>query len=98
MKEAFDRIQRTASQLSITDSLLELSDNEYHSMRKKLLSVRLYSDFLSVIYQGQEGRQMILGDLLEYVITGRGYWFANQGRKEFRDFVRIILYCCQSAK
>lgn len=92
MKETFDRIQHTAFQLSITDSLLDSSDNEYHLMRNKLLSIRSYSDFLNVLYQGQERRQMVLGDLLEYIITGRGYWLAEQGRKQYRDFLRIILY------
>ncbi|MFC1924045.1 hypothetical protein ACFLXA_01590 [Chloroflexota bacterium] len=92
MREAIERIQRTAEQLSITDKLLESYDNEYKRMRKKLLKVSSYPEFLKVIYHGQTGRQMVLGDLFEYIITGRGYWLALQGKREFRDYIRIILY------
>lgn len=92
MREATERIQRTALQLSVTDQLLESYDDEYQRMRKKLLAVPSYQEFLNVIYHGQAGRQMILGDLFEYVIAGRGYWLATQGKKEFRDYIRIILY------
>ena len=92
MREATERIQRTALQLSVTDQLLESYDDEYQRMRKKLLAVPSYSEFLNLIYHGQAGRQMVLGDLFEYIIAGRGYWLATQGKKEFRDYIRIILY------
>lgn len=92
MREAAQRIQRTAAQLSITDELLESYDDEYRRMRGKLLAVPSYSEFLDVIYHGQAGRQMVLGDLFEYIVTGRGYWLATQGDKGFSDYIRIILY------
>ena len=92
MREATRRVQRTALQLSLTDEFLESCDDEYRRMRKKLLAVPSYPEFLKVIYHGQAGRQMVLGDLFEYMITGRGYWLATQGEKEFRDYIRIILY------
>lgn len=92
MREAFERIRTTAQQLSITDSLLESTDKEYKAMRHKLLSVRSYPDFLNVLYQGQQGRQMILGDLFEYIVTGRGYWLADQGKRQFKDYKKILLY------
>lgn len=92
MREATERVQQTALQLSVTDQLLESYDDEYRHMRKKLLTVPSYPEFLKIIYHGQAGRQMVLGDLFEYIITGRGYWLATQGKKEFRDYIRIILY------
>ena len=35
---------------------------------------------------------MILGDLLQYIFTGRGYYFAIKGDDYMRDFIRIIMY------
>jgi hypothetical protein len=92
MREATKRIQRTALQLTVTDRLLESVDKEYQNMRHKLLAVPSYQDFLNVLYDGQANRQMVLGDLFEYIITGRGYWLATEGEKRFKDYIRIVLY------
>jgi len=92
MREATERIQQTAKQLTLTDQLLESADEEYRLMRQKLVAVPSYPDFLSTLYQGQANRQMILGDLFEYIVTGRGYWLATQTSDKFKDHSRIILY------
>jgi len=92
MREATERIQHTALQLSVTDQLLESVDEEYQRMRRKLLAVPSYGDFLKILYNGQNNRQMVLGDLFEYTITGRGYWLAKKGEKQFKDYIRIVLY------
>lgn len=92
MREASERIERTAQQLTITDRLLDSVDQEYHLMRQKLTTVPSYADFLGVLYQGQDGRQMVLGDLFEYMICGRGYWLATRTSDKFKDYIKIILY------
>lgn len=92
MREAIQRIQIAAKQLSITDKLLDSTDTEYHLMREKLTTVPSYAQFLDTLYQGQRDRQMVLGDLFEYVVTGRGYFLATQGQDAFHDYIRIILY------
>lgn len=92
MREASERIERTAQQLTITDRLLESVDQEYRLMRQKLLAVPSYPNFLNTLYQGQDGRQMVLGDLFEYMISGRGYWLAAQASNKFKDYIRIVLY------
>jgi hypothetical protein len=92
MREATARIELTARQLSITDQLVESVDEEYRLMRQKLLAVPSYPDFLNTLYQGQVGRQMVLGDLFEYMVTGRGYWLATQTTDKFKDYIRIMLY------
>lgn len=92
MREAARRIELTAKQLSITDELMESADQEYRLMRQKLLGVPSYPDFVDTLYQGQVNRQMVLGDLLEYILTGRGYWLAQETPDKFKDYIRIILY------
>jgi|GEM_PF-2445870 len=92
MRETTDRIIRTAKQLSVTDALLESADNEYRSMRGKLIGVSSYPDFLNTLYSGQNSRQMVLGDLFEYIVAGRGYWLAAESPEKFKDYIRIILY------
>jgi hypothetical protein len=92
MREATEQIQRTATQLTVTDRLLESVDKEYQEMRHKLLAVPSYEEFLKVLYNGQANRQMVLGDLFEYIVTGRGYWLASYGEKEFKDYIKIVLY------
>ncbi len=92
MREATERIQRAALQLTATDQLLESVDEEYQHMRQKLLAVPSYEEFLKILYNGQTNRQMVLGDLFEYIIVGRGYWLATDGEREFKDYIRIVLY------
>ena len=38
------------------------------------------------------GRQMLLGDLLQYIFTGRGYYFAVRGETEREAFISIIMH------
>jgi hypothetical protein len=64
-----------------------------------LLTVSLFDQLLKEVYVGGKkggqdgyGRQMILGDLLQYILTGRGYYFAVKGKEEMESFIRIIMH------
>jgi hypothetical protein len=37
------------------------------------------------------GRQMILSDIIEYIINGRGYYYAVRSREAMKTYIRIIL-------
>jgi len=37
-------------------------------------------------------RQMILGDIIEYIFTGRAYYFASKSNDNFKQFLKLILY------
>ena len=37
------------------------------------------------------GRQMILSDVIEYIINGRGYFFAIRNKEAMKSYIRIII-------
>lgn len=38
-------------------------------------------------------RQMILGDVIEYIFTGRAYYYAAKSSENFKIFSKLVLYC-----
>ncbi len=38
-------------------------------------------------------RQMILGDVIEYIFTGRAYYYAARSEENRKDFSVLVLYC-----
>src|SRR3989304_10397107 len=43
--------------------------------------------------RGGLNRQMILGDVIEYIFTGRAYYFAAKSSENFKVFSKLVLYC-----
>jgi len=85
--------------LLILDEVFRANYPSYADWSKKLDKVSLYEELRKEIYAGGKrggkkgyGRQMILGDLIEYILTGRGYYFAIKGSEEFKTFIQIIMY------
>jgi len=37
-------------------------------------------------------RQMILGDLMQYIFTGRAFYYATASEQHLKDFLKLILY------
>lgn len=35
---------------------------------------------------------MILGDIIEYIFTGRAYYYAVKSEDNFKEFLKLILY------
>lgn len=60
-----------------SDNLLEISRELYAGGKKK----------------GSFNRQMILGDIIEYIFTGRAYYYAAKSRTNFSKFAKLVLYC-----
>jgi len=62
---------------------------------------QVYNDISRELYAGgkqQRGhhklnRQMILGDIVEYIFTGRAYYYAVSSGGNFNNFLKLILYC-----
>jgi len=66
--------------------------------QKCLDKIPFYDELRKEVYaggkkKGKKGynRQMILGDLLQYILTGRGYYFATRGEEEFKGFVEMLI-------
>lgn len=92
MKEISHRLQLSATHLKAIDHIFSELDPLYLEMRDKLTSLESYSNIAEQLYGGQEGRQMVISDLLVYILTGRGYWAAAKSEESFRDYIRAIMY------
>lgn len=92
MEDLAHRIEISAHHLGIVDAILDGVSSDYHEMRKRLLRVPGYGELADQLYHGQNSRQMVLGDLLLYILTGRGYWAATASLEGFKDFIRMIMY------
>jgi hypothetical protein len=70
---------------------------EYLRNREKIneLNVKIpNSKFTDELYYGDDGRQMILNDIMEYIFNGRGYFYMWKGTEieKKNNFVKIVLY------
>lgn len=93
-----ERLNLSSNHLRIANMTLQ-SYLPFAQTSAKLGSVALFDQLLKEIYAGGKkrgkdgyGRQMILGDLLQYILTGRGYYFAVKGSEQMESFVRIIIH------
>jgi len=104
MKNLLNNLVLSAKHLHILDKVLRENYPPYRDIAIKLERVPLFKEFCKEIYAGGKkggkygyNRQMILGDLIQYILTGRGYYFAvrEKGKKEYLEsFIRIIMYVC----
>ena len=85
--------------LLILDEVLKLRYPPYANWAKRLEQIPLYDELRKEIYAGGKkggkkgySRQMILGDLIQYILTGRGYYFAIRGQEEFKAFIEILMH------
>lgn len=101
MKRLLDSLSVAAKHLSTLDYVFRKNYPLYTLTSSKLEGLALYDELRKEIYAGGKkrgvygyGRQMILGDLLQYIFTGRGYYFAVRGEEQREAFISIILYIC----
>lgn len=92
MKEAAERLSLSARHLSLIDQICEDLDPEYAEIKAHLLTLPGYQAIADQLYEGQVGRQMVLGDLLTYILAGRGYWTAGREEEAFRGYVEVIMH------
>jgi len=92
MRELAKRLRLSARHLTLVDKLATETFVEYAQMRRKLVAIPGYRRLARQLYHGQEKRQMMLGDILLYILTGRGYWVAVEDSEGFQQFIRILMY------
>lgn len=100
MRESINRLLSSADFLYHLNEIFEQEYPLYSEVVEKLEGTMLYDKFCREIYVGGKkggrvhgyNRQMILGDLLQYVLTGRGYYFAVKGNKYMESFIKILMY------
>jgi hypothetical protein len=99
MDKLLDNLVMAGKHLSLLDKVFQDNYPPYIEITKKLLNLPKYDDLRKEVYAGGKkggvygfGRQMILGDLLQYIFTGRGYYFAVRGQEEWESFISIIMH------
>jgi hypothetical protein len=92
MRELAKRLGLSATHLTLIDQFVAETFDEYARMRQKLVRIPGYTMLAEQLYNGQEQRQMMLGDILLYMLTGRGFWTAVRDVDGFKQFVSILMY------
>lgn len=101
MKKLLSSLSVATKHLAILDGVFRKNYAPYAVACKKFENLPLYDELRKEIYAGGKkrgvygyGRQMILGDLLQYIFTGRGYYFAVRGDEQRESFISMIFYMC----
>ena len=91
--------------LECLDAVFRESNEEYRRI-EEIFSTEPFSEIYKKIsnelYAGGKtspnsklklNRQMILGDVIEYIFSGRAYYFATKSDENFKNFMKLIFYC-----
>jgi len=89
MDKLLEKFEASVKHLKLVDKFFLNNDLTYRLIRDTMISLPNFEKFASDLYHGQDGRQMILGDLIEYIITGRLFYRGFENREIFS---KIILY------
>ena len=102
MREVLRRLNLSTNHLLLLDKFLIEKDEEYRKIEEKLEQMgEDYLDFCRELYYGGSkrrgkpplgSRQMILSDIFQYIITGRGYYLAARDADYKKKFVKIVMY------
>lgn len=104
MKLLIDKLGVSVEHLKWLDETFRENCEEYQRIESILESNdfnEIYTDIARELYAGGKqprgnkklARQMILGDIVEYIFTGRAFYFAAKSEDNFNNFLKLILYC-----
>lgn len=99
-----ESLMKSVRHLQIIDEMFSKEDYEgkelYLEIKKEINSLNKKTEFFfsDEIYVGGKkagrkgyGRQMILSDLITYIIAGRGYFYAIRSKECMQNFIRLTL-------
>lgn len=100
MDELLKSLKRSVKHLETLDKVFGTFEypekDAYLRNRQKIRELNAaYSKKLTdELYYGDDGRQMILNDILEYIFTARGYFYMWRIKdiEKKRNFVKLVLY------
>ncbi len=104
MKLLLDKLGISVDHLKCLDEVFLENNEEYKRIDDILNSeefVSIYKEFGRQLYAGGKtrgnsliklNRQMILGDVIEYIFSGRAYYHAAKSDDNLKDFHKLILY------
>src|SRR3989344_445573 len=99
MKVLLDKLGLSVKHLQCLDEVFRAQSPLYNQIEQNMVR-ELGSDFDEIsreLYAGGKirgglNRQMILGDIIEYIFTGRVYYYAAESEERFKSFAVLILY------
>ena len=103
MKKLIDRLGISVLHLKCLEDVFLENHNEYKRIEDILASEEFnpfYVEISRELYAGGKkpqgniklARQMILGDVVEYIFTGRAFYYAAKSEDNFQKFLKLILY------
>ncbi|MCJ7459624.1 MAG: hypothetical protein MUP17_11620 [candidate division Zixibacteria bacterium] len=103
MKLLLEKLGVSIHHLICLDRVFSENHDEYQRIETILNSDEfrpVYSEISRELYAGGKqpsgniklARQMILGDVIEYIFTGRAYYYAAKSDENFKNFLKLILY------
>ena len=92
MRSAFRNLPASIKHLRVLHSFLLKNHPQYRRIDRKIRKLESYPNFTELFYPALKKRQMALSDIVQYVLTGRGYWIAVGSPKGKADFLRLILH------
>lgn len=104
MKLLLDKLGISVNHLKCLDEVFRENNTEYQRIESILTSQEfnnIYENISKEIYAGGKkpkgdiklARQMILGDVIEYIFTGRAYYYATKSNENLHHFLKLVLYC-----
>lgn len=104
MKLLLDKLGISVDHLKCLDEVFLENNEEYKRINDILNSPEfkpVYEMFSRQLYAGGKthgssalklNRQMILGDVIEYIFSGRAYYYAAKSDDNLKDFYKLIFY------
>lgn len=103
MKLLLEKLGKSVDHLKCLDEVFSEHNEEYQRIGELLNSDAfkpIYEEISREIYAGGKqplgnlklARQMILGDVIEYIFTGRAYYYAAKSEENFKNFLKLIMY------
>ena len=99
MKVLLDKLGLSVRHLQCLDDVFRSESPLYNQIETRMIA-ELGDGFEEIsreLYAGGKSRtglnrQMILGDVIEYIFTGRAYYFAAKSDDNFKIFSKLVLY------
>jgi len=90
MRDIILRLKTLIKHLELIDDFFYEHENTYREFSDKISHLPHYENILDLVYIGKKGRQMMLADLLSYVVLSRGITWL--GIKDRSECIRFLLY------
>ncbi|MGE3825811.1 MAG: hypothetical protein AB7G44_16430 [Bacteroidia bacterium] len=104
MQLLIEKLGISVDHLKCLDEVFTENHEEYRRIKSILESEEfqpIYNEFAKELYAGGKQlqgnvrlhRQMILGDLIQYIFTGRAYYHATTSDENLSSFITLLFYC-----